>query len=94
MAKELDASELDVVPCAVLEVVCTSLCPRASSPVLQCCPIWCCDVEVCPCDAIRMDTEILEMAEPYREILYDREHLTLLGDKHEPTRKGMGVPSV
>jgi hypothetical protein len=50
-------------------------------------------VKACPEDAIRMDTEILEMAEPFREILYDREHLTLLGDKHEATRKGMSVPA-
>ncbi len=60
--------------------------------ILRCCFCGLC-VKACPEDAIRMDTEVLEMAEPYREILYDRESLTLLGDKHETTRKGMGVPA-
>ena len=40
-----------------------------------------------------MDTDILEMAENRRDILYDRENLVLLGDPHEATRKGMGVPA-
>ena len=39
-----------------------------------------------------MDTGILEMAQGTRDILYDRQHLTLLGEPHQSTRKGMGVP--
>ena len=60
--------------------------------ILRCCFCGLC-VKACPEDAIRMDTDILEMAENHRDILYNRENLVLLGDKHQSTRKGMGVPA-
>jgi len=65
---------------------------RFDIDILRCCFCGLC-VKACPEDAIRMDTGILEMAEGHRDILYDREHLTLLGDPHEKTRKGMAVPA-
>jgi NADH-quinone oxidoreductase subunit I len=64
---------------------------RFEIDILRCCFCGLC-VKACPEDAIRMDTGILEMADRHRDILYDRENLTLLGDPHESTRKGMGVP--
>jgi len=63
---------------------------RFDIDILRCCFCGLC-VKACPEDAIRMDTGILEMSEGNRDILYDRDHLTLLGDPHEKTRKGMGV---
>ncbi len=65
---------------------------RYEIDILRCCFCGLC-VKACPEDAIRMDTGILEMAEPFREILYNRDHLVLLGAPHERTRKGMGVPA-
>lgn len=64
---------------------------RFEIDILRCCFCGLC-VKACPEDAIRMDTGILEMAEGSRDILYDRQHLTLLGEPLEATRKGMGVP--
>lgn len=60
--------------------------------ILRCCFCGLC-VKACPEDAIRMDTSILEMSEGHRDILYNRDHLTLLGNPHEATRKGMAVPA-